>query len=86
MSEEYGAPELQYMIAGDCHGKGYATELASVVVQDAFAHNKTNRIVATVDIPNTGSIRVLEKLGFEQVGQVYAYGSGDMYLYRLVRN
>lgn len=85
MSEQYGAPELQYMIAGDSFGKGYATEIAGAVVNDAFAQNKASTIVATVDIPNKGSIRVLEKLGFEQVGQVHAYGSDDMYLYRLVK-
>ena len=38
--------------------------------------------IATVDIPNIGSIRVLEKLGFLLVKQIHAYGSDDMYLYR----
>lgn len=85
MSARYGEPELQYMIAGDSHGKGLATELAYAVVQNAFTENVTETIVATVDIPNVGSIRVLEKLGFTKVGQVNAYGSDDMYLYRLCR-
>ena len=83
LSEKYAEPELQYLIAGDSHGRGLATELAHAVVQNAFTENVAETIVATVDIPNTGSINVLEKLGFVQVGQVHAYGSDDMYLYRL---
>jgi len=85
ISEKYGAPELQYMIAGDSHGKGLATELARAAVQNALGEGVTEAIIATVDIPNQGSIRILEKLGFDLVGQIHAYGSDDMYLYRLGR-
>jgi RimJ/RimL family protein N-acetyltransferase len=35
-----------------------------------------------VDIPNKGSIRVLEKLGFEFDSQIEIYGSTEMYFYR----
>lgn len=72
MSEIYGEPELQYMIAGDSHGKGLATELARAVVQNARTEKLAGTIVATVDIPNTGSISVLKNLGFAQLGQVNA--------------
>jgi len=82
LSEEYGGPELQYMIAGSAHGCGYATELASAVLLHAEKQSSLRSIIATVDTPNIGSIRVLEKLGFEQAGEIEAYGSEDMYLYR----
>lgn len=85
ISKEYGTPELQYMVSGDSHGKGFATELAGAAVENAFSEGVTETIVATVDIPNKGSIRVLEKLGFDLVGQVHAYGSDDMFLYQLGR-
>ena len=83
LSEQYSAPELQYMISGNMHSKGYATELAGEVLRHAFDELGLDYVIATVDIPNTGSIRVLEKLGFDLVGQIEAYGSDQMYLYRL---
>jgi RimJ/RimL family protein N-acetyltransferase len=86
LSEKYGGPELQYMIAGDSHGRGYATEIAAEVLRHADEELDLKSVIATVDIPNTGSIRVLEKLGFEHEGQIEAYGSNDMFLYRRTLN
>ena len=81
LSDEYGGPELQYMIASRVFGKGYATEASTAVIDEARERKLTSRIIATVDIPNSGSVRVLEKLQFELVGQIEAYGSDDMHLY-----
>ena len=80
LTDLYGGPELQYMISGDTFGQGFATEAAAAVVESASPDLK---IIATVDIPNVGSVRVLEKLGFEREGQIEAYGSSEMYLYRI---
>jgi len=79
LTDLYGGPELQYMISGDTFGQGFATEAAAAVLEHA---SPDLNIIATVDIPNVGSIRVLEKLGFERDGQIDAYGSSEMYLYR----
>jgi RimJ/RimL family protein N-acetyltransferase len=81
LSLKYGGPELQYMIAGNAHGNGYATELASAVLAYA-TKGKLKSVIATVDIPNIGSIKVLEKIGFEHLEKIEAYGSTDMYLYQ----
>jgi len=81
LSDEHGGPELQYMIASRASGKGYATEAAQAVLDDARQRQLTGKVIATVDIPNKGSIRVLEKLDFDFVGTIDAYGSPDMYLY-----
>lgn len=81
LSLKYEGPELQYMIAGNAHGKGYATELASAVL-DYAKKGGLKSIIATVDIPNIGSIKVLEKIGFEHIGKIEAYGSTEMYLYQ----
>lgn len=81
LSDEYGGPELQYMIASRAFGNGYAAEAALAVLDDARQRELTAKVIATVDIPNKGSIRVLEKLGFELIGTIDAYGSPDMYLY-----
>ena len=83
LSVTRGKPELQYMIAGNSHGKGYATEFARAVLLQAACDQVAESVVATVDIPNIGSIRVLEKLGFERTGKIHAYGSDEMYLYEL---
>lgn len=83
LSKVNGKPELQYMIAGNSHGKGYATEFASAVLRQAATDQISDSVVATVDMPNIGSVRVLEKLGFERTGQIHAYGSDEMYLYEL---
>jgi RimJ/RimL family protein N-acetyltransferase len=81
LSEEHGGPELQYMIASRAFGKGYATEASAAVMQDAGERKLTSKVIATVDIPNEGSIRVLDKLKFEIAGQIDSYGSSEMYLY-----
>ncbi len=86
LSDQYGGPELQYMIAGDTFGQGYATEAAAAVIQESLSKHSKLSIIATVDIPNLASIRVLEKLGFENEAQIEAYGSSEMYLYRLPGN
>lgn len=83
LSEKYGPPELQFMLTSRVFGKGYATEAATLVVEDARERGLTAKIIATVDIPNQRSIRVLEKLGFEFGGQIEAYASTEMYLYSL---
>jgi RimJ/RimL family protein N-acetyltransferase len=81
LSLKYVGPELQYMIAGNAHGNGFATELASAVLGYA-KKGGLKSVIATVDIPNIGSIKVLEKIGFDLLGNIEAYGSTDMYLYR----
>jgi RimJ/RimL family protein N-acetyltransferase len=81
LTSHYGCPELQYMLSSKVHGLGYATEAAAEVLRDARQKKLTPEVIAVVDIPNIGSIRVLEKLEFRRVGQVNAYGSPDMYLY-----
>ncbi len=69
------------MIASRAFGRGYATEAAAKIMDDARKRELAPKIIATVDIPNVGSIRVLEKLQFEFIGQIESYGSTEMYLY-----
>lgn len=66
--EELG-PELQLLFAftSEHAGNGYATETAHALV-DAGRAAGMSQIVSAVDEPNTASIRVLEKVGFEPAG------------------
>ena len=81
ISDEYGGPELQFMIASRAFGQGYATEASAKVLDDVRERELTPKVIATADVPNTGSIRVLEKLEFEFIAKIEAYGSSEMYLY-----
>lgn len=53
----------------DCWGRGYASEAAAACVLYGFEKLGVDRIVADVDPANTASKRVLEKLGFEHIGE-----------------
>jgi ribosomal-protein-alanine N-acetyltransferase len=57
--------DLGYALVPEHWSKGYALESASAVM--AYAREKLGlgRIVAIVDAGNQGSIRLLEKIGFE---------------------
>jgi ribosomal-protein-alanine N-acetyltransferase len=61
--------ELAYGLAPDVWGRGYATEAAGACLRVAFEELGVARVVADVDPANAASIRVLEKVGFEQTGE-----------------
>lgn len=58
-------PEIAYELFRSAHGKGYATEAASVVLDAAIATGR-QRLWSTVGAWNTASLRVLEKIGFKR--------------------
>ncbi len=58
-------PEIAYELFQRAHGRGYATEAASAVLDAAIATG-WKRLLSTVGAWNTPSFRVLEKLGFER--------------------
>lgn len=49
-------------------GKGYATEAAKPIVEHAFEALRLSRIVADIDLGNTPSMRVAEKIGLKYIG------------------
>lgn len=62
-------PELAFELLRDVHGRGYATEAGSAVVDLATAAGH-HRLRATVRDWNVDSRRVLAKLGFRETGEV----------------
>jgi len=60
---ERNVVDLGYMLGIDAWGNGYATEIASALVDAAFFDLRAERVISTVDINNGASIRVLEKIG-----------------------
>jgi [ribosomal protein S5]-alanine N-acetyltransferase len=57
-------PDLGYAYLHRHHGKGYASEAGAAVMEHGRREFQIGRIVAITTPQNTGSIRVLEKLGF----------------------
>lgn len=55
--------DIGYRFLPDCWGKGYATESAQVVMEHGARALRLPRIIGLVERANTGSVRVLEKLG-----------------------
>jgi RimJ/RimL family protein N-acetyltransferase len=60
---ESNAVDLGYMLEAEQWGKGYATEIASALIDAAFCDLRADRVISTVDVNNSASIRVLEKIG-----------------------
>jgi [ribosomal protein S5]-alanine N-acetyltransferase len=57
-----------YFLDKKHNGKGYTTEAVKLIVKYAFDELKLHRVEAGVMPHNLGSIRVLEKAGFEKEG------------------
>lgn len=63
-----GVVEVGYGINPSYQKRGYATEMVQALTDWALAQPTVRRVVAECRPDNLGSIRVLEKSGFEQVG------------------
>jgi RimJ/RimL family protein N-acetyltransferase len=60
--------EIGYMLLRSLWGQGLATEATQAVIDWSFQTLNLNKIFATCDIRNTGSWRVMEKLGMTREG------------------
>ncbi len=58
--------EIGWMLHPDHEGHGYATEAAAVVAAAAFDDLAVHRIYARLDVENTGSARLCERLGMRR--------------------
>ena len=73
------APNLIYGVRSALSGRGYATEAAAAVLGYARTVLGIERVVADVDEPNVGSIRVLEKLGLSRTRRAIVNGRPLLY-------
>ncbi|NEY73408.1 GNAT family N-acetyltransferase [Bacillus mesophilus] len=60
--------ELLYHFSKASWGKGYATEAAAACVDFAIKNPTVKLIYASADTKNAGSLKILEKVGFEYKG------------------
>jgi RimJ/RimL family protein N-acetyltransferase len=79
-----GKPEVElgYVVRSELWSRGYATEMATAVVDRAFAALGLPTLVAFTRPANLPSRRVVEKLGFVFVRAFAVDGNGSV-LYRL---
>ncbi|WP_339149265.1 MULTISPECIES: GNAT family N-acetyltransferase [unclassified Sutcliffiella] len=68
VEEKLEKVELIYHFAKSFWGKGYATEAARACVEIAKANNAVRCVFASADPANKGSLKILEKIGFECKG------------------
>ncbi|MFS0689692.1 GNAT family N-acetyltransferase [Sporosarcina sp. 179-K 8C2 HS] len=62
--------EIGYGIVPSAQNKGYATEAVGALIEWAFAFGEVKIVIAECVEENSASIKVLEKLGFRQIGRV----------------
>jgi ribosomal-protein-alanine N-acetyltransferase len=62
-----GGVGIGFYVARSHWGLGLATEAARAFIDYGFREMKLKRILASVEVGNDASVRVLEKLGFKRV-------------------
>lgn len=62
--------ELGYILGRKYWHQGYVTEAAGAVLDFAFLELAARRVMADTDPDNVGSIKLLEKLGFQKEGHL----------------
>lgn len=83
--------EIGFTVSPQHQGKLVATEAVSGFLGYVFEELNKHRVVATTDVKNTASYRLLEKLGFRREGHfiqnIFFKGAwGDEYQYALLRS
>jgi RimJ/RimL family protein N-acetyltransferase len=68
INETWGRAEVGYWLTPAAWGEGYATAATDLLVEYGFDQRRLNKVVAHAFAFNTGSRRVLEKVGFTEEG------------------
>ncbi|MEU4193520.1 GNAT family N-acetyltransferase [Kribbella sp. NPDC026611] len=63
---EHRGGELGYVFQPEFHGRGYAAEAAVELLRLGFEELGLHRIIARLDARNTGSVKLLQRLGLRQ--------------------
>ncbi len=90
--DEAGVEEIGYITCADRQGEGIARECTAALIAHLFdGEIPAKRLTAEVDVENTPSIRLLERLGFTREALHLAYeethkGVCDVAIYALSRD
>jgi RimJ/RimL family protein N-acetyltransferase len=66
LSREHRQGEIGYIVHPDHQGRGYATEVARLLLRLAFEDLELHRVVGRLEVRNTASARVLERVGMRR--------------------
>jgi [ribosomal protein S5]-alanine N-acetyltransferase len=78
------ALEVGYTVFEPFRGRGYATEVTRALVRWGRSEHGVRTFVASVGPWNAPSLRVVEKLGFRQVGAQWDPDDGEELVFELV--
>ena len=74
-----GRIELGYLIAPEYRGKGYAYEACKAILEYAFKALRIEEVFAEIDLENTASVHLAEKLGFRKSAEhLWVLGNPQM--------
>ncbi|WP_237155845.1 GNAT family N-acetyltransferase [Photobacterium leiognathi] len=73
--DQLDLPDFGYAFLSQYCGKGYAFEAAEAVISDEMKRYELTKIQAVTYPDNIASNKLLEKLGFELLGEMELYGS-----------
>lgn len=74
MITETSEVEVDFVLARDCWGRGYATEAAKAALEYGFEILKLDRIIALAKPENIASRRVIEKIGMRYIKNAEYWG------------
>ena len=91
MEDDPRQAEIGYTLAREAQGHGFATEAVAALLTWAFPAFDLHRIIAIVDVKNTASVALLERLGLRREGHfrenIWFKGAwGDEFLYAILRD
>jgi len=67
-SQDNRRAEIGFVMHPDYHGRGLATEAVRTMLAFGFGPMNLHRVEADVDPENAGSLRLLERIGFQREG------------------
>ena len=80
-----GVVEIGYSIVPAYHGMGIGTAAVEMLVVQALADIRVQRVTAETPLDFLASRRLLQKCGFQQVGQRIDREDGELALYEIGR-
>lgn len=77
-----GEPDIGWVLASKVHGRGYGVEAAQAAVTWGDANDIPSPMSCIVNVQNTASIRIAEKLGFIETTRTLYHGETVVLLHR----
>jgi RimJ/RimL family protein N-acetyltransferase len=91
MEDDSRQAEIGYTLARDAQRQGFATEAVAALLTWAFPTFDLHRVIAVVDVENSASVALLERLGLRREAHfrqnIWFKGAwGDEYVYAILRD